>query len=353
MTQPLSASRFSAEALRDWAAAVLVSQGVPMMPAALAAKVLVRTSLRGIDTHGIARLASYAAKLATGEVNPIASPAFDTRQGILKCNGDGGLGQIVATLAIDQALDAARTSALVACRIEHTGHLGALGTYVVAAAERGMFSILCQRTPPIMAMPGARKPVIGNNPIAFAVPVAGRAPLVFDMAHSVVARGQIVQALREGQETIPGEWAIGPDGAPTTNPALALQGAMQPVAGYKGLGLAMLVECLAGSLNGIAGGSAADPSNVSHGSEANVSGFLIMINPALAVGQQEFDASVTAWLKNFLEGSGADARYPGQRQAASEEQRLKHGVPIPAGLFAELRDLGDKVGCAFDLTPVG
>lgn len=345
-------SAFNATELERWATTVLVRQGMSAGPAALGAGVLVRTSLRGIDTHGLSRLPVYADKLASGEVNPRANPKIHSQHGLLQCDGDGGLGQVVAPFALDHAMDLARTSAVVACRIHATGHLAALGTFVLMAAERGFFALLCQRTPPIMAMPGANGPAIGNNPLAFALPVPGAPPLVFDMAHSVVARGHVAQAFREGVEAIPADWAIGPNGAPTTDPAQALAGAMQPIAGHKGLGLAMLVECLAGSLNGILSAPESTRAHAPRGSAANVSAFLMVINPALAIGQDAFDASVSAWMHTFRQGAGPGARYPGQRQAACEQQRLTHGIPIAAGLLAELRALGQRVGHPFDLQSV-
>lgn len=348
-TAARSGATFDARALERWATGVLVRQGMSSGPAALGAGVLVRTSLRGIDTHGLSRLSVYADQLASGEVNPQANPKIHNQHGLLQCDGDGGLGQVVAPFALDHAMDLARTSAVVACRIHAIGHLAALGTFVLLAAERGFFAILCQRTPPIMAMPGANGPAISNNPLAFALPVPGEPPLVFDMAHSVVARGHVVQALREGVEAIPAAWAIGPDGEPTTDPAQALAGAMQPIAGHKGLGLAMLVECLAGSLNSVLSTSEPTRAHAARGSAANVSAFLIVINPALAIGQGAFDASIRAWMHTLRQSAGSAARYPGQRQATCEQQRLSQGIPIAAGLLAELQALGQRVGNPFDL----
>ncbi|MDM0049696.1 Ldh family oxidoreductase [Variovorax sp. J22R115] len=348
---PRAPERFAAHALQRWSTAVLMRQGVPEGAASLTARILLRTSLRGIDTHGVARLPAYVDKLAAGEVNARATPRLEQRHGLLHVDGDGGLGQVVATFAMDEAMRAARTSALVGCGIQSTGHLAALGGFVLSAAERGFFAILCQRTPPVMAMPGANGPVIGNNPMAFAMPVVGRPPLVFDMAHSVVARGHVTQALREGKDSIPEDWAVGPDGRPTTDPALALQGAMRPIAGHKGLGLAMLVECLAGSLNGVVPGKQA-ASGDARGSAAGVSAFALVINPALAVGQDAFDGSVSAWMQTYLEASGPGARSPGQRQAECEHRRRQEGIPLPAGLLAELRALGTRLGLPFDLAAV-
>jgi LDH2 family malate/lactate/ureidoglycolate dehydrogenase len=336
----------AAAALSRWAITVLESSGVPQDSARLAAGILVRTSLRGIDTHGLSRLPAYVEKLVSGEVNAKAQPKLEVLHGLLHCDGDGGLGQVVAVAAIEQAIEMARSSAVVACTIHSSGHLAALGTLVLMAAEHGMAAVLCQRTPPVMSLPGAQGRAIGNNPLAFAMPVAGRPPLVFDMAHSVVARGHLMQAVREGRDTVPLDWAIGPDGQPTTDPLRALEGAMQPIAGYKGLGMAMLVECLAGSFAGGSIPSAAKPPLMG-GSPSNVSAFLLVMNPALAVGQQAFDANVNAWLAHYLEVSGPAGRYPGQRQAQCELQRSTDGIPLPTGLLEELRTLGDRMGRPF------
>lgn len=341
-------ARYGHAALLQWTTDLFASHGIDDAAALTAASVLVRTSLRGIDTHGISRLPLYVEKLKSGEVNAQPRLQVEMRDGLMHCNGNGGLGQVVLPFALERTLSAARTCALVACRVQATGHLGALGTLVLPAAEQGFLAILCQRTPPIMALPGSTAPAIGNNPLAFACPLAGRAPLVFDMAHSVVARGHVMQALREGRHAIPGDWAIGPDGLPTDDPSLALQGAMRPIAGHKGLGLAMLVECLAGGLNGVMPADDA-PEGSSKGSASNVSAFLLVINPALAIGEHAFNQSVAAWLEGYLRASGPDSRYPGQRQAACEALRREQGIPLSPGLLAELRATGDVARRPFDL----
>lgn len=341
----------AAAALEDWAVQVLDGCGVPHASSRTVAALLVRTSLRGIATHGISRLPAYVEKLVRGEVDPRAQARFELVHGVLHCDGGGGLGQVVVAAAVEKTIAMARDNAMAACTIHSTGHLGALGIFVLAAAEQGMVALLCQRTPPVMSLPGASRRAIGNNPLAFAMPIAGKPALVFDTAHSVVARGHLMAAVREGRAAVPIEWAIGPDGEPTTDPLRAMQGAMQPVAGYKGLGMAMLVECLAGSLSNPASSRSATPADAS-GSASNVSAFLLVFNPALAVGRQVFETNVQAWLANYLEASGPEARYPGQRQAACESQHLRAGIPLPAGLLAELRALGEQCGLPFVFEPI-
>jgi LDH2 family malate/lactate/ureidoglycolate dehydrogenase len=339
---------YPAAALQRWAAAAFARCGVPATDAERAAQVLVRTSLRGIDTHGVGRVAPYLDKLRSGEVHAAGRPRCELRAGALVCDGDLALGQVVVPTALAEALALARRQAVVGCTISHTGHLAALGTLVLEAAEQGFVAVLCQQTSPVIALPGALGRAIGNNPLAFAMPVASGPPLVFDMANSVVARGNLHDAVREGRDTIPEGWAIGPDGQPTTDPRAALAGAMLPVGGHKGIGLAMLVECLAGSL----GGAVRREGTGVLGSGSDAGAFLLVVNPELLCGTEAFDAQVQAWLATYLAAAGPQGRYPGQRQAECEARRLLHGIPVPEGMRLELCKAGEAVGLPFDVAPI-
>lgn len=341
--------RYDPDELARWTTAVFEACFVPRLDAEVAADVLVQTSLRGIDTHGLSRVPVYAEKLRSGEVNPQAQPRIQWRDGALHVDGDGGLGQVVATSAVNEAITRTDSLAAVSCTISNSGHLSALGLFALQAALSGRLALLCQKTPPMMALPGSRGASIGNNPIAFAAPVPDGPPLVFDMANSVVARGQVMQALRDGAP-IPHEWALGPDGLPTTDPALALKGSMRPIAGHKGMGLAMIVECLAGALTGAVDIVEASPQGPV-GSAGGISAFLLVINPELFVGKKAFETSMAQWLGNYLGAAGPRARYPGQRQALCEAERLAQGIPIPESVLRELRATGESVGRTFALQP--
>src|SRR5690606_8126840 len=197
---------------------------------------------------------------------------------------------------------------VVTCIIRQCGHLAALGSYVLDAADAGMVAVMAQATQPWMGLPGWTQRAIGNNPLAFAAPVAGRPPLVFDMATSVVARGFLRQAIRENTP-IPDGWALAPDGSPTTDPEAAWAGAILPVGGYKGMGLAMLVQTLCNSM-------LANSQDVNAGDTASMGGFLMVMNPALI--EDGFGADVDTWLSTYQRAGGDDARYPGERAAATE-----------------------------------
>jgi len=337
---------YDATQLTEWVTAAFEGAGVLHACARQTADVLVRTNLRGIDTHGVARVPSYLEKIVEKEVNPIPNPQAQWRDGVLHFDGDNGLGQHVAMQAIDQAVERAMQSPVVTCLVKRSGHMGALGQFVLAAAERGMIALMCQDTPPLMALPGSSRASIGNNPIAFAAPVAGKAPLLFDMATSVVARGNLLQAVRDKRTEIPADWAIGPDGQPTTDPAFALKGAMAPMAGHKGIGLAMLAQVLAGSLTG----SEKVPGATSSG--GNASAFIQVINPDLLIGREKFDEHMAGWLSLFLDASGENGRYPGERAAQCEQERLARGIPLPASVVQELAGLQGMTGHTFSITPL-
>jgi len=349
MTEKNACFRF--EDLQGWTSSVFQALEVDKKDADEAAHLLIRTNLRGIDTHGISRVTGYVDKLRSGELNAHPRIEISSRGGMLFVDGDGGLGQAVGSRAVSETVSRAADTGVVTCFIRRSGHLAAIGQFVLEAAERGMVAVICQETPPLMALKGSSRPAIGNNPIAFACPVKGKPPLVFDMATSVVARGNLIQAISDGKTSIPDGWAIGPDGEATLDPQRALQGAMLPVAGHKGVGLAMMVQVLAGSLTG----SMTADSAASHGatsSAGNVSAFLMVLNPALIVGQDEFDNHMERWVSTYLSASGEQSRYPGQRAAEYEIKRKAAGIPIPLSTLGELEKVGKAVGVAFDLVTV-
>jgi LDH2 family malate/lactate/ureidoglycolate dehydrogenase len=337
---------FPRAALTEWIEKVFVSRGVRADEARLAAEVMVQCNARGYETHGVTRLKSYVQKFAAGEINPTPTITIEERDNVLYVDGDGGLGQIVGPKAMDHAIGVARDRTFVPCFVHNGGHMGAIGVLPLRAAEAGMVSVLVQATSPIMALAGSTGRAIGNNPISFATPLPGRDPLVFDMATCVTSRGRVLMAHRAGRP-IPEGWAIGPDGAPTTDAEQALLGAMLPVGGPKGIGLAMMVELLAGSLTGtfppeMHGADAATGSASMH-----IGAFFFVINPDRCVGRETFERHISGWIGQYLSASGEEARLPGERAAHTERERDAAGVPIPGEIVTELTEVGDLVGVPF------
>ena len=155
--------------------------------------------------------------------------------------------------ALDMALaalpQAARKNGVAAAGIHHSHHCGVAGHPVEHLAQEGLVALLFANTPGAIAPWGGAKAVFGTNPIAFACPLPGRAPIVVDLSLSKVARGNILAAKQKG-EPIPEGWALDADGKPTTDPTAALAGTMLPLGDAKGTALALMVELLAAGLTG-------------------------------------------------------------------------------------------------------
>jgi LDH2 family malate/lactate/ureidoglycolate dehydrogenase len=340
-------TRWSPAALERWTAGVFESCGMPSADAVEAAAMLVRTELRGYKTHGMTRVPSYVDRLRAGDFNP--RPAMTHRQfpGGIVLDADGAMGQVAGPLAVRLGLEALETSASVLVAVQSCGHLGALGIHALLAAEAGAFCMVGQRTPPLLALEGFTKAGIGHNPIAFGCPVPGSAPIIFDVACSVVARGHILLAAREGRP-IPAGWAIDADGVPTTDAKAALDGALLPMGGHKGIGIAMMVECLAGALAATAG--SLDPSRndlKSGGAVGRQGGFIWLVKPDAFAGQELFADYMAQWTGTYLAAGGDDARLPGARGDAMERQGREHGLALPASIALELRALGQQVDIPF------
>jgi LDH2 family malate/lactate/ureidoglycolate dehydrogenase len=318
-----AATYAGADLLSTWVAEILAACGLRPLDARRAGDLLLRTTLRGRDTHGVARLPRYVGVLASGALDPQARLRQRRRHNMLLFDCGRGFAPPLVSRAVERSVAAAAEAATALALIRTSGHTDALGTYLLAPAEAGMMALLCKTTPPLMALPGSRRAAIGNNPIAFAMPLAGRPPLIFDMATSRAARSRIIAADVAGR-AIPTDWAMDASGVPTADPAAALKGMLLPIAGHKGIGLAMMVQGLAATLQPAAGRRGERRSSEDL--------FLLVINPRLVPGERAYRANAEAWLSTYMHASG-EARYPGQRAAECEAGRKRTGVPLAPTLL--------------------
>jgi LDH2 family malate/lactate/ureidoglycolate dehydrogenase len=308
---------------------------------------LVRSELRGYKTHGLTRVAAYVERLKAGDMNPRPSMRHRSMAGGIVLDADGAMGLVAGPHAVRLGLEALRTSATVLVAVQSCGHLGALGIHALLAAEAGAFCLVGQRTPPLLALTGFSRPGIGHNPIAFGCPVSGAPPIVFDIACSVAARGHILLAAREGRP-IPDGWALDETGAPTTDPKRALRGALLPMGGHKGIGIAMMVECLAGALAATAESLAVERNEIREGGAAGRQGaFVWLVRPGAFVAEELFGRYTEQWTAAYLGAGGADARLPGARGDALERAGRSRGLELPAAIERELGDLGTRLGLPF------
>lgn len=338
-------SRYAAADLIRWAGAVLQTAGVPPQDAQHTARLLVRSDQRGFGTHGMARLTSYLERLGDNSFNPRPRLDLQRKGAAWTLEADGALGQVVGMHVLDAALPYLQNEPLLWVSVHHTGHLGALGILALEAAEAGLVCLMGQRTPPLLGLPGFHRRAIGHNPFAFAAPAgAGRAPFVFDMACSVAARGHILLAAREGKP-VPADWALDLQGAPTTDAQAAAAGMLQPTGGYKGMGLAMMIECMAAALGARPDAAAsASMELTAGGAVGRERAFFLFMNPAVAGDAQAFTDYMQHWIDYYVESGDGHARVPGQRGGSMELGSSTEGISYPPGLDAELQRLAEKLG---------
>src|SRR5947209_9292399 len=248
---------YSAEALHQFAARVLELAGVPPADAALAADVLLAADLRGIDSHGVARLRGYFEALRAGEMNPTPEIRL-VRETVSTAtvDADNGLGLVVGPRANEIAMEKALEAGSGWVAVRNTNHFGIAGYYVLQALERDLIGWAMTNSSALVAPLFGVGRMLGTNPLAIAFPGLEEPPIVIDFATSAVAFGKIEIARRKG-DPIPLGWAIAADGRPTTDPtdvyeggALLPVGSTRELGGHKGYALAMMVDVLSGVLSG-------------------------------------------------------------------------------------------------------
>ena len=335
-------SNHSVTALTRWTTEILESAGVAHEDALLAGELLVRSDLRGYATHGLTRLPSYVERLRSMDFNPRPRMQHRSFAGGIVLDADLAMGHVAGPHAVRLGAEALETSASVLVAIQSCGHLGALGMHALLAAEAGYFCLVGQRTPPLLAMEGFKGAAIGHNPIAFACPTPGHPPIVFDIACSVAARGHILLAARDGRD-IPEGWALDAQGRPTTDANEALQGALLPMGGHTGIGIAMLVECLAGALAATAASLQPEANRLpTSGAMGGQGAFCWMVDPRRFVADDLFAACMTQWIERYQASGGDAARLPGRRGALLEARGREEGMSLPPALLQELQALGER-----------
>ena len=303
--------------LTDFAVAVLAAVGVPAPAGRLVADGLVGADREDIESHGVMLLPMYVDRIAAGSVSPsLGGRVVSDRGGAVVVDGENGLGQVTSTLAVELAVARARAHALGAVAVRNGFHFGTAGRWASDMARAGCIGMAFSNTRPLMPAPGGAERLVGNNPLAIAVPGPDGAPIVLDLATSASAMGKIRMAQARG-ETLPEGWASDADGVPTTDPAAAIKGMLLPAAGPKGFGLAMMIDVLCG---GLASGGMADKVMPLYGDAAvpyDCAHFFLALDVAAFRPPHEFAAAV----------GGVAERVRGSRPAAGGAAVMMPGDP--------------------------
>jgi len=347
--QPTDHSRrVNANDLEALIAGIFLASGLTEADAARAANLMVATNLYGIDSHGALRLGIYVQRLKAGQINPRPRLSAIACFGALEVmDGDNGLGYLVGTAAMEQAVRLAEAHGVGVVAAAHSNHFGAAALYARQAARQGMIGLSLSNVQPNMVVPGGRAPVVGNNPFAVAVPMESDFPFVLDIALSQVAAGKLLLAAKKG-EKIPLDWAADRDGRPTDDPEKGFAGYLLPVGGYKGFGLALATDILcgvmagSGFLNGVKG-MYRDPA-----ARSEVGHLMCALNHRAVVGdsvwRERIDAFVGMVKATPMRDPKGEMLLPGEIEHRSRIKRLAEGIPLPTALFDELNRLAREAG---------
>jgi len=245
----------TAKLLEDLVQRIFDACGMRTADAATLAGSLVLADLRGIHSHGVIRVPDYVAKLRDEGVNPRGTPEIiEQDHATAIVDGDNSMGQIGGTFAMNDAISRASTFGVAAVALRHSNHCGAMDFYTRLAADNEMIGVATTNALPTMAPWGGREKIVGINPLSIALPTDEPHPLIIDMAFGATAHGKIRVYAQKGQP-LPEGWALDSEGRPTTDAQIALDGLIQPLGAFKGVGLAIMSGALSSLLSGAAYGT--------------------------------------------------------------------------------------------------
>ena len=325
--------------------------GLNQANATIATDALVAADSWGIHTHGLKNLGGYVKRLNAGGINPLGQARI-TAEGPawVRVDGDASLGMIGSTFAMRQAIRKAAASGIGFAGLCNSCHFGAAGCYASLAADEGMIGIAMCNDTPTVTVPGARGPVLGSNPIAYAVP-AGEQLVLLDIATSTVAGGKVFSAAALG-ESIPEGWIVDEQGRPATDPStFPAKSTLTPMAAHKGYGLALLVEILSGVLTGAAvAGSVLSYAYDDPSKPTNHGASFVAIQIEALMARAEFDKrmqSLIDEIKNTPKVAGVQhILIPGEREQKYKSKALEEGVNLPDDVWAKLVEVSESSGVA-------
>ncbi len=352
--------RFTRTELALFVARVFERFGLASDRAATSAYFLLIADLRGVESHGIARLPYYANRFLRGLVNVDAVLSVVRESpSTLALDAQNGLGLALAPLAMEATIAKAAETGICLTTVRASNHFGIAGAYAQMAADRGLGGIAMTNSSPVVVPTFGSVPMLGTNPIAFAVPRSDAGdvpPLVIDLATSTVAWGKI-EVARRANSPIPIGWALDEAAMPTTDPHAARYltplGGERLTGGHKGYALAMMVDVLCGPLGG--GAWSLHVSGVRGGDAAAGTGHMFTAWRIDSFqDRQSFFADIDDMVTQLTAtpvapGDHQPVMVPGDPELAAERENADRGIPVRVEVLAELRALAHEIGVQFDL----
>lgn len=329
----------------------MLKTGMKSADADTTAEVLVTTDTWGVHTHGTKQLRVLMRNFRDGrmDLNARAEPVNEG-PGWACFDGHHSMPMPSSVLAMETAVRKARETGVAVSTVRNSGHYGAAGYYAYLAARQDMIGLSFSNVDPGVAVPGSRGSVLGTNPLAYAVAAGEEPPVMLDIATSVVAAGKIYAAQHAGRP-IPEGWMVDGEGLPTTDPTpYPLGGALLPMAGHKGYGIALLVEILTGVLGGGESGHNIRSWVIGPALPVNQSHTFIAINidafEPIAQFKKRMDALIRQ-IRSVPKAKGAERIYvPGEMEWERRKKSLADGIPLPDDVIDSLRGLAQDTDIA-------
>jgi LDH2 family malate/lactate/ureidoglycolate dehydrogenase len=343
----MSAHEFEAGALVRAVAECFSAAGIQPADAAIVAEDLVAADLEGVASHGAMLVPMYLERIKSGSVSKLSrGEVVSDQDASVVIDAGHALGQLTARQAVEIAVERARKFGMATVAVRNAFHFGTAGRYARMLADEGCVGIVMSNTRPLMPVTGGAEPLVGNNPLAIAVPSAGDFAPEVDMAMSAAAMGKIRNAAAAGQ-SIPEGWAADRDGAPTTDPKAAIEGMLLPAAGPKGFGLAFIVDLLAGGLSGGAMGADVRPLYGKLDDPYQCSNVFIAINVGHFVPRSEYEQRAKAEqdrVSASRRAPGVDRVYAPGEFAYAARERAAGRVTLSAAAYNSLIEAGNALG---------
>ena len=339
----------SREALQRFIEAAFVSQDLPPADALQIAVLMSEADLQGSDGHGVIRLPQYLKRLRAGGINKRPKiHVTHERAAMAVVDGDNGMGHLVASRAVDIAIEKARSTGVAWVSTCYSNHAGPASLYVRPALQRDMLGLYfavgsANHLPPW----GGREMLLSTNPIAVGVPAGDEPPVVLDMATTVTAYGKVKAKAKRGELMPPG-WMIDREGKPLLDPRRADEGFLLPIGDHKGYGLALIVGLLAGTLGGAAMGRDVVDFNVDYVSVTNTGQAILVIDLAAFGDPAQFKRQVDRLIRDIRNSERLPTVeriwLPGEQSYGKRQRYAEQGIPISSALFDELETIATELG---------
>lgn len=325
-----------------WGTAMFTQIGVPVSDAATIVGALVKTSLWGIDSHGIARITHYLGRFENSTLNKKPQLAFTkTAAATGQLDGDDGHGIVIMTAATDYALQLAKDAGVGVVGVSNSSHCGAIGLYTRQITAAGMVGIAFTHADALVVPHGGNKPFFGTNPISIAFPTENNnEPICVDMATSIVPWNYMMNAKREGTKV---PFGLGVDKHGKDSEIAGDIVAVKPMAEHKGYALAFLIDMLCGPLNGMNYGPNMTSMYRDLDKTRKLGSLVIAIDP-LRFGGRDNIRAVGSAIISQVRTHGDNVLFPGQPEYISKQKREAEGIPLSNTVLADFNDWSHKLG---------